>query len=117
MIMDVRPRHIALFAGLVIVVVLALGALIEAAGKSVAVAVSVAAIAFLVASCVWTGLVTVRSAGDEDAIEQVQRRGRTHIGIMFGAPLVLIAAHPWGRRRPPSGSGSWSSASSSSSTR
>jgi hypothetical protein len=91
---DVRPRHIALLAGLAIVVLPALAVLIEAAGKGVAVAV--AAIATLVASYVRIGRLTVHSFGDEDARERVQRAGRAHILIMLGTPLVLIAAHPWG---------------------
>jgi hypothetical protein len=92
----VRPRHVALVVGLVIVVVPVLAALIEGAGKSVAVAVAVAAIAVLVASYVWTVLLTVRSFGVEDASERLQRRGRAHILIMLGTPVVVIAAHPWG---------------------
>jgi hypothetical protein len=94
--MDVRPRQIALLAGLAIVVALAIAALTEAAGKAAAVAIAVAAVAVLVASYVWIGLLTVRSRGDEGARERVRRWGRAHILIMLGAPLVVIAAHPWG---------------------
>jgi hypothetical protein len=73
-----------------------LAAVLDAAGKDAAVAVAVAAIAVLIASYVWLGVVVVRAFGDADAMNRVRRRGRTHIAIMFGTPLVLVAAHPWG---------------------
>jgi hypothetical protein len=93
--MDMRLRYLLGLAGLTIVgMVLAVA--IEAAGRGVAVAVAVAAISVLVASYVWIGLLTVRAIGDEEAIERARHGSRTHIPIMFGAPLVVLAAHPWG---------------------
>jgi hypothetical protein len=94
--MDVRPRHVALLAGMAIVIVIALRALIETAGKGVAVTVLVAALAALVVSYVWTAVLTMRLIGREDAKARLLRRGRAHILMMLGMPLVLIAAHPWG---------------------
>jgi putative flippase GtrA len=70
--------------------------LTEAAGQDVAVAVAIAAIAALVASYVRIGLLTLRSLGQPDATERMERRGRAHLLIMLGAPLVVLAARPWG---------------------
>jgi hypothetical protein len=100
--MDVSPRHLAGVVGLAVVGMGVLSAAIAAAGRGVAIAVAVTAIAVLVASYVWMGLVAVqagrqraRSLGDEDTSDRA-RHLRAHLSIVFGMPLVVIAAHPWG---------------------
>jgi hypothetical protein len=94
--MAVRPRTIALLAGLGIAVVVATSALVEAAGHEAAVAVALAAIALLIGSYVSTVVIAVRSFGKEDARDRMLRWGRVQLVFMFITPLVLIAAHPWG---------------------
>jgi hypothetical protein len=94
--MDVHRRQIVLLIALAIVVVPVLAALIEAAGKDVAVAVTVAALVVLIGSYVRIGLLTARSFEDEDAKERLPRQAETHFLIMLGAPMVIVAAHPWG---------------------
>jgi putative flippase GtrA len=94
---DVRRRHLALAVGLAIVLVPGLALLMEEAGHGVAVSVAVAAIATLVGSYVLNARVRVRSLEDEDTKARLQHRVRTHVLIMFGAPLLVLAAHPWGK--------------------
>jgi hypothetical protein len=96
--MDVRPRHIALFAGLSIVAAIVLWVVLEAAGRPVALAVAIGAIVALVAGYVWCGVLLVRSFDDKNAHMRARlRRSRALFPMMFGTPLVVIAAHPWGK--------------------
>ena len=94
--MELSPRRFVLLLGLVVGVVLMLYRLFEAAGKSVEVAVAVAALALLVAVYLGTGLVMLRAARDPRARDLLQRRGYVPIFAMVATPLILIAAHPWG---------------------
>jgi hypothetical protein len=95
--MRIRRRHVALYLGLAITVVPLLALLLEEAGHGVALAVAIAALAAVPVSYALIGLAIIRSYGHEDANKrEMQRRARAHIPIMFGMPLVVIAAHPWG---------------------
>jgi hypothetical protein len=42
------------------------------------------------------GVLSMRSFGDTEPSERVLRAARTHTLIFFGAPLIVMAAHPWG---------------------
>jgi hypothetical protein len=95
--MDLRLRHIALFGGLSAVGMILIAMVVDTAGHGVALAVAVTAIAILVGSYVRVGLLVMRAYRDEDTRKlALHRRTRVHLPIMFGAPLVVMAAHPWG---------------------
>ena len=95
--MEVRKRTIGLLAVAVLVAWPALYVLFEAADRTVGLAVAIAAIAVLVGSYVSVATLVVRAAGDEQASERIRSlRFRAHIPIMLIAPMVIMAAHPWG---------------------
>jgi hypothetical protein len=69
---------------------------LEAAGRSVALGVAIAALAAMVLSYVRMAVMIMRAYGDEQAAERVRRYSPMHMAIVFAAPLVVTAAWPWG---------------------
>ena len=107
--MDSRSRLLAVVMGVPIAAAAVVAVVVQTAGKEVALGVAITAIVLLVSSYLWTWLLTfrigsyrARSLGDDDERvrrlgERVRRRAPVHMAIMCGAPLVILAAHPWGR--------------------
>ena len=101
--MDLTNRRNALimFAlGLVALVPLAL--VLDAADRSVQLAVAIAAIALVFASYVRLGVLgaqaakAARASGEKTVSERTRRRLAWHMPVVIFAPLVVVAAHPWG---------------------
>ncbi|HEX8744576.1 MAG TPA: hypothetical protein VF712_15730 [Thermoleophilaceae bacterium] len=90
------PGRIALLFVLAFVATGLLALLLEEAGDDAALAAAVAAIAVLVGSWVRVWVLAVRSGTDEDARSRLRDRIRPHVPIIIAAPLVIVAAHPWG---------------------
>jgi hypothetical protein len=94
--MELLARRFKLVVVLATAVPLALFPLFHAAGKGVAVAATVVALAMVVTAYVGSALLILRLPGDQRAEELLRRWGSAPVVIMFGASLVVIAAHPWG---------------------
>lgn len=95
----VRPpgRYVALGFGVALVGGGLLGWLFEAAGQNVRLAGAIAGIVVLVGSYVRVALLFIRaSRQDDEEPEWLRRRVRPHYYVMFGAPVFIFAAHPWG---------------------
>jgi hypothetical protein len=107
--MDSRSRLLAVVMGVPLAVAAVVAVVVQAAGKEVALGVAITAIVLLVSSYLWTCRLTFRIASyrarslghDDERVrrqgERVRRRTPVHMAIMCGAPLVILAAHPWGR--------------------
>ena len=95
--MDLRPGRLIGLMCAAVVGMIALAMVLEAAGGGAALAVAIGAIVVLVGSYARVLVVAIRATGDEDARKhRLQTLTRTHLPIVAGTPLVIMAAHPWG---------------------
>jgi putative flippase GtrA len=102
-----KPRLVLLTALAAVVSTVGLGVAIDAAGRQVAVVAAVTALAAMVASYAWTAVLSFRLFGQDDARDRLRRWARVHLAIIATAPLVLLAAHPWGPATLALGMGVW----------
>jgi hypothetical protein len=91
-----RPRHVLLVLGLLVVGLIGLTALLDRAGNEAATVVAIAAIVAVCVSYVRMGVIALRARGATEPSEGMLRAAKIHMVIAFGAPFVVLAAHPWG---------------------